>query len=123
MKKIIALILSILIVIAACDTCSAADTVGSIVLIDTLYGTATGAILGAAIMLFTHKPTDHWEYVGYGIATGAIAGMMFGVYEATAFVELENETVKIAMPTVTTSSNAIAGGGIQTTAELFRVRF
>jgi hypothetical protein len=123
MKKIIALFLSVLFMIVTAGLCNAGETVGSIVLVDTLYGTATGTIIGAALMLLTHKPSDHWEYIGYGTATGAIAGMLFGMYEATAFVELEDETIKIAMPTITTSSNAIAGGGIQTAMELLRVRF
>jgi len=123
MKKIIALFLCILFMIVTAGTCMAGETVGSIVLIDTLYGTATGTIIGAALMLFTHTPSDHWEYIGYGTATGAIAGMLFGMYEATAFVELEGDTMKIAMPTITTSSYAIAGGGVQTTMELLRVRF
>ena len=123
MKKTAVILLCGVFIFASVGMCTAGETVGSIVLVDTLYGAATGTIIGAALMLFTSEPSDHWEYIGYGTATGAIAGMMFGVYEATAFVEMDDNTIKIAMPTVTTSSNAIAGGGIQTTMDLLRVRF
>ncbi|MGA1846703.1 hypothetical protein [Deferribacter abyssi] len=80
---------------------SYAETRGGIILQDTAYGALTGAIIGTALLVFQDKPQDHLEYISYGAAAGAIVGAVYGVYEATALVEIdEHKNLKIAMPTI-----------------------
>ncbi|KAA0258359.1 hypothetical protein FHQ18_04150 [Deferribacter autotrophicus] len=80
---------------------SYAETRGGVILQDTAYGALTGAIIGTALLVFQEDPGDHLEYITYGAAAGAIVGAIYGVYEATALVEIDkNKNVKIAMPTI-----------------------
>lgn len=95
--------LTIFILIAAFMTLSAqafADTKGQVVFKDTVYGLLTGSILGAAVMTLTDEPEDHYEYIGYGAAAGAIAGAAFGFAEATDMVEFKDGKTYIAMPSI-----------------------
>lgn len=83
------------------------ETRGAVVMKDTAYGAITGAIIGAAVLAFQEKPSDHIDYIAYGAAGGAIVGVVFGIYEATALVEIENGKTKIAMPTIKTHVRGI----------------
>ncbi len=66
------------------------------------YGGAVGALVGAALMVFTHKPADHLDYMGYGAAVGVLAGTAYGVAKSSrALASMENGNLKIAMPTIT----------------------
>jgi uncharacterized membrane protein YebE (DUF533 family) len=65
------------------------------------YGVAVGALVGGALMVFTHKPADHLDYIGFGAAAGALAGTAYGVVRSSrSFASIENGSVKIAMPTI-----------------------
>ena len=65
------------------------------------YGGAVGALVGAALMVFTKKPADHLDYMGFGAAAGVLAGTAYGVAKSTrSFASVENGSVKIAMPTI-----------------------
>ena len=65
------------------------------------YGLSVGALVGTALMVFTHKPADHLDYIGYGAAAGALAGTVYGVARSSrSFASIENGSVKIAMPTI-----------------------
>lgn len=66
-----------------------------------LYGLSVGALVGTALMVFTQKPADHLDYIGYGAAAGALAGTVYGVARSSrSFASIENGSVKIAMPTI-----------------------
>lgn len=66
-----------------------------------LYGLSVGALVGTALMVFTHKPADHLDYIGFGAAAGALAGTVYGVARSSrSFASIENGSVKIAMPTI-----------------------
>jgi uncharacterized membrane protein YebE (DUF533 family) len=66
-----------------------------------LYGGAVGALVGAALMVFTQKPADHLINIGYGAAAGVLAGTAYGVAKSSkALAFFDNGTVKIAMPTI-----------------------
>lgn len=66
-----------------------------------LYGLSVGALVGTALMVFTHKPADHLDYIGFGAAAGALAGTVYGVARSSrSFASIENGAVKIAMPTI-----------------------
>jgi len=65
------------------------------------YGGAVGALVGAALMVFTQKPADHLDYMGYGAAVGVLAGTAYGVAKASRpLASIENGNLKIAMPTI-----------------------
>ncbi len=66
-----------------------------------LYGGAVGALVGGALMVFTHKPADHLDYIGFGAAAGVLAGTAYGVARSTrALASIDNGSVKIAIPTI-----------------------
>ena len=66
-----------------------------------LYGGAVGALVGAALMVFTKKPADHLVNIGYGAAAGVLAGTAYGVAKSSqALAFFDNGTVRIAMPTI-----------------------
>jgi hypothetical protein len=65
------------------------------------YGGAVGALVGAALLAFTHKPADHLDYMGFGAAAGVLGGTAYGVVKASrALASIENGKFKIAMPTI-----------------------
>ena len=65
------------------------------------YGGAVGALVGAALMVFTHKPADHLDYMGFGAAAGVLAGTAYGVGKSVHSLALiENGKLRIAMPTI-----------------------
>lgn len=69
--------------------------------ISAFYGGAVGALVGASLLVFTHKPADHLDYMGFGAAAGVLAGTAYGVGRATrALASIENGNFKIAMPTL-----------------------
>lgn len=104
MKRIF---LSMVVIFVFVSSVSFAETRGAVVMKDTAYGAITGAIIGAAVLAFQEKPSEHLNYMAYGAAGGAIVGAVFGIYEATALVEIENGKTKIAMPTIKTHVRGI----------------
>jgi len=65
------------------------------------YGGAVGVLVGAALLVFTNKPADHLNYMGFGAAAGVLAGTAYGVAKSSrSLASIENGSVKIAMPTI-----------------------
>jgi len=65
------------------------------------YGGAVGALVGAALLVFTKKPADHLDYMGFGAAAGVLAGTAYGIGKATrSLASIENGSFKISMPTI-----------------------
>ncbi len=60
---------------------SSANTTGTIILLDTFYGAATGAIVGVAISLMS-KDSDIVKGLQYGSGAGAWVGFAFGLVDA-----------------------------------------
>jgi hypothetical protein len=69
---------------------------------DVLYGIAIGGLLGGAVYLVGgDKGTDVLlTNVGTGAGLGAIAGFILGITEIRGVVEIENNEMKVALPTV-----------------------
>lgn len=68
---------------------------------DALYGGLTGALVGAACIVFTRHPADHLSTIGYGAGAGVLVGTAYGVVKSTrSLAEVENGKVKFAIPTV-----------------------
>lgn len=65
------------------------------------YGGAVGALVGAALLVFTKKPADHLDYMGFGAAAGVLAGAAYGVAKSSrSLASIENGNLRIAMPTI-----------------------
>jgi len=52
-----------------------------LVLMDSLWGGAIGALVGTATMAFMEHPGHHMDRVYQGAAIGIICGVGYGVYE------------------------------------------
>lgn len=93
---------------------------------DALYGGLTGALVGAAVMAFTHRPGQHLDYIYYGGAGGVLVGASFGlIRSARSLAEMQDGKFRFALPTIMpefqeTSSH---GQSMALRAELFRGTF
>ena len=68
---------------------SSANTTGTIVLLDTFYGAATGAVVGLAISLMS-RDSDVLKGLQYGSGAGAWVGFAFGLVDAFALSSTGN---------------------------------
>ena len=59
---------------------SSTSSTGTLILLDTFYGAATGAIVGTAVSLMTESRVV--KGVQFGSATGAWVGFTFGLFDA-----------------------------------------
>ncbi len=99
-NKIFAL-LTLAAMLGVTTTACADDNVFRDTFQSAFYGGAVGALVGGAILVFTHKPADHLDYMGFGAAAGVLAGTAYGVGKATrALASIEKGSVKIALPTI-----------------------
>jgi hypothetical protein len=80
--------------------CRAADAPFKEILHDSIYGGLTGTVLGAAVLAFTRKPSEHLEYMAYGAAAGLLGGAAYGYFASRALIEVDKGKVKFAIPTV-----------------------
>ena len=106
--------------------CFAADSEFREIFEDAIYGGLTGALVGAAIMAFTHRPGTHLDYIYYGGAGGVLVGASFGLIKsARSLSEVENGKVRFALPTIIPEFQETGSGGqsLALKAELFRGRF
>lgn len=98
LKRCIAIVVTLVFM---ATPCLAAENALKTVFEDSMYGGLAGGLVGAALLVFTHKPADHLDYIAYGAAGGVLVGAGYGVATASrSFAEIENGKVKFAMPTV-----------------------
>jgi hypothetical protein len=121
MKKVTVVLVTALIL--SYSTVGFAQGSGRIVMEDAFYGTITGALVGAAFMAFEDKPEDHWGYIYRGAAIGAIAGLLFGAYEVTAFATIDNGKIRFAMPTIKTRVVGNIEKDVQTSVDILEISF
>jgi hypothetical protein len=69
------------------------------VFVSGFYGGLAGALVGAAVLAFSDKPSEHTESIGYGAAGGVIAGTLFGIVRAMPLTEMEDGKVWVQFPT------------------------
>lgn len=121
MKKMVSIIVTAMILLSS--TVCFAESGGEIIMKDTLYGAVTGAVIGLAVLAFQDDPGDHLNYISFGAGAGAIAGALFGVYEATALATYDNGEIKIAMPTIQTNMHGNYKKDIRTSANIVKLNF
>lgn len=97
----------------------ALEAEGEIIFKDTMYGTAIGALLGAAFYLADQD--DFGGKFATGVIAGAIGGLAFGLYEtSSSFAEIENDEIRIAIPTPVIEKRE---HGVVYSASLLKARF
>lgn len=64
-----------------------------IILLDTFYGTAAGAVLGTAAMLVADRPIVNG--LQYGASVGAVTGFGFGVFDAFFVAERNQDLLSL----------------------------
>ena len=121
MKSIIVIVIAAMIL--SCSTFGFAQSTGGIILEDGLYGTVIGALVGAAVLAFKDEPGDHLDYMARGAGIGAVAGVLFGVYEATAFASLHDGNIKFAVPTVKTRPVNSIDRSIEASVDILKFSF
>lgn len=108
------------------NPCLAADNAFRSVFQDVFYGGLSGALVGAAVLAFTNKPSDHLDYIGYGAAAGVLVGATYGAVTTTrSLAEVENGEVRFSMPTIIPELRDSDSGrkSIVAMTELIRGRF
>ena len=92
-----------------------------------LYGGLAGGLVGAAVLAFTDKPSDHLNYIAYGAAGGVMLGATYGVVTTTrSLAEIENGEITFSMPTIRPEfweGNVRGETTIVAIAELIRGKF
>jgi hypothetical protein len=102
-------------------TPSLAQDRGKTVLLDTVYGVLTGAIVGGALTLTQDDPGDHLSWIGVGAAVGAVGGAVYGMYETTSMAELDRDgNLRLAMPSLQIRDR---GRSLESSVDVLRVRF
>lgn len=92
--------ITLILITVWCTPCMADDTFEG-VFRDAFYGGLVGGLVGAALLVFTDKPGDHLDYIGYGAAGGVLAGTAYGVARTSrAFAEVQDGKVQLAVPTI-----------------------
>lgn len=81
--------------------CLAAENAFKEIFDDAFYGGLAGGLVGAALIVFTDKPSDHLDYISYGAAGGVMVGAAYGAASVSqSFAEYENGRIKFSMPTI-----------------------
>ncbi len=116
-KKI--LTAAVLLVLILQSAAFAVETEGEVVFRDALYGAAIGAVIGTAIYLADDRENFAAKF-GVGVAIGTIGGLAFGVYETRSFAEIDEDGIKVAVPTPMIEKKK---DGIQYSASILKAKF
>ena len=116
LKKI--LVITILSMMIFQTSAFAVETEGEVIFRDALYGAGIGALLGAA--LYIADDDDFGSKISTGLLVGTIAGLVVGFAETRSFVEMNQDEIKIAVPTPIIRKEK---NGIQYSASLLKAEF
>jgi hypothetical protein len=127
LKRSIIILLSTCLLTSLAVPCVAADNVFRDLFENSLYGGLAGTLVGGALLAFTHKPSDHLDYLAVGAATGVLAGVTYSVVkQSRSLVAIEDGNVKLAIPTVIPELQETGTKGmalVMLRAELIRGKF
>lgn len=124
LKRAVAIVVTLLFM---ATPCLAEENAMKTIFQDAFYGGLAGSLVGAALLAFTDKPSDHLQNIGIGAGVGVIIGATYGAVTTTkSLAEYENGKVKFAMPTIRPEfreGNAKGQNNIVAMAELLRGKF
>lgn len=127
LKRSIIILLSTCLLTSLAVPSIAADSAFRDLFENSLYGGLVGTLVGGALLAFTHKPSDHLDYLAVGAATGVLAGVTYSVVkQSRSLVAIEDGNVKLAIPTVIPELQETGAKGmtlVMLRAELIRGRF
>jgi hypothetical protein len=127
LKRSLIILLSTCLLTSLTVPCSAADNAFKDLFESSLYGGLAGTLVGGALLAFTHKPSDHLDYLAVGAATGVLAGVTYSVVkQSRSLVAIEDGNVKLAMPTILPELQDNGAKGmslVMLKAELIRGKF
>lgn len=115
-KKII--VIGVLSLVLFQSSAFAFDTDGDVIFQDAMYGAAIGGILGAA--MYAADTDDFGSKMSTGVILGTLAGLGYGFYETRTFAELDDDGIKLAVPTPVIIPQK---DGLAYTASLFKTKF
>jgi hypothetical protein len=117
----------IALLLVCCATAARAEESSTkTILKGSLYGTLSGAAVGAVLLIFAKEPSKRVEWVAYGAAGGAAVGAVYGAVSATrSLAEFEKGEVRFAIPTIVPELREGPNGSsaIVAMANLFRGTF
>lgn len=125
-RRTMAVLLAAALLTAWTVPASAQENPLKVILEDAFYGGVIGTLIGGAMLVFPKHPGDHLEYIGYGAATGVIAGTVFGaVTVSRSFAEVDKGKIRFSMPTVMPEfqENGTRGTSVAFKADLLRGSF
>jgi hypothetical protein len=100
-KRIMVILTAGVLLSSMSAPCFAMDNAFKEIFEDAFYGGLAGTLVGGALMVFTHKPADHLDRLGYGAAGGVLVGATYGIVKSSrALAQIENGRVKFAIPTI-----------------------
>jgi hypothetical protein len=101
-KRMLMMFFAAILSISWAAPCIAAESAFMEIFQDSLYGGLTGSLIGAAVMAFAKRPGNHLDYIGYGAASGILAGATFGAVRiAKTLAEVDDKgKVRFAIPAV-----------------------
>jgi len=105
MKKIVVMIVAAAFLTVSSLPASAGDKGMRTTFDNAIYGGLTGALVGAAMMIFASEPEDHLDSIAYGFGGGVILGTAYGTWRSTtASIEINDGKMAFHLPAPTAKS-------------------
>lgn len=127
MKRIVIVIIMAIFLLVSSLPAAAGDTKLKSTFDNAFYGGLTGALVGAAMLIFTEEPEDHLDYIAYGFGGGVILGAFYGVWRSstgTASIEINDGKVAFNLPTPTAKITSIGTDKmVKLSADLLRYKW
>ncbi len=122
------LVLTAAVAVSVPEPARAANNEMGEVLVDGFYGGLIGALVGAAVMVFTDDPGDHFQYMVTGAGIGVIGGTAYGLSKVArhAMIDVDRGRVSWHLPPVEPAVSPLVPGEtpeVTVSAAIVRVRF
>lgn len=98
-KRIIVFLMIMVFFISIKEAQAADDKTLENIFKNAYYGALIGGLLGTAILVFSDRPADHFDYIAYGMAGGIIAGTFYGMaYSQRSLSDIDHGRIKFDFP-------------------------